>query len=382
MRAYILFLVLGTLLFARLEAQSYHYFVEDMGVLPGEESSVARGINDPGDVVGWSGARPFLYTDANGIISLGAFGGAQATWAVDLNNSGVIIGGARSGATEFGIRHAGGLWQNLNLGFSYAYGINQAGQVVGVYGASVFTQQAFMIDPQNGLTTLGLGVARAINDDGWTVGYTNSYEAFLWKPGQGIQTLGTLQGFPRAFAATINSNGDIAGYLHNGLSGTSARSKIFFYRLGSGMTDLGGPGSLNEVWEMNSDGKMVGRYFPSASNTGLYRAFDYVPGHGFRDLNTLINPAGGWVLLWATGINERGQITCDAFNNLIPGSRGVRLTPIPRGDRDMNGCVEDADLLGVLFAFGASGGPEDLNNDGIVNDGDLLIVLLNFGAGC
>jgi len=55
-----------------------------------------------------------------------------------------------------------------------------------------------------------------------------------------------------------------------------------------------------------------------------------------------------------------------------------------RGDVDGNGCVDDVDLLIVLFSFGQSGNdlPADLNEDGTVNDEDLLIVLFNFGNGC
>ncbi len=53
------------------------------------------------------------------------------------------------------------------------------------------------------------------------------------------------------------------------------------------------------------------------------------------------------------------------------------------GDVDENGCVDDADLLAVLFAFGSSeAGREDANCDGIVDDADLLTVLFNFGSGC
>ncbi len=52
------------------------------------------------------------------------------------------------------------------------------------------------------------------------------------------------------------------------------------------------------------------------------------------------------------------------------------------GDVDGNGCVDDADLLAVLFAFGGQGGPEDVNCDGVVDDADLLEVLFNFGSGC
>ncbi|MCW5935434.1 MAG: hypothetical protein KIT45_14230 [Fimbriimonadia bacterium] len=54
------------------------------------------------------------------------------------------------------------------------------------------------------------------------------------------------------------------------------------------------------------------------------------------------------------------------------------------GDVNGDGCVNDLDLLAVLFAFGESGSDlaEDLNGDGSVNDEDLLIVLFRFGTGC
>jgi hypothetical protein len=52
-------------------------------------------------------------------------------------------------------------------------------------------------------------------------------------------------------------------------------------------------------------------------------------------------------------------------------------------DVDGNGCVDDSDLLAVLFAFGSTGSnPADINCDGVVDDSDLLSVLFAFGAGC
>jgi len=55
-----------------------------------------------------------------------------------------------------------------------------------------------------------------------------------------------------------------------------------------------------------------------------------------------------------------------------------------RADIDRNGCVDDADLLQVLFDFGQSGFllESDVNSDGTVDDADLLEVLFQFGAGC
>jgi hypothetical protein len=52
-------------------------------------------------------------------------------------------------------------------------------------------------------------------------------------------------------------------------------------------------------------------------------------------------------------------------------------------DVDGNGCVDDSDLLAVLFAFGSTGSnPADISCDGVVDDSDLLAVLFAFGAGC
>lgn len=55
-----------------------------------------------------------------------------------------------------------------------------------------------------------------------------------------------------------------------------------------------------------------------------------------------------------------------------------------RGDIDRNGCVDDADLLAVLFDFGSTGIAleSDVNGNGTVDDADLLEVLFDFGTGC
>ncbi|GBC94111.1 hypothetical protein HRbin15_02619 [bacterium HR15] len=76
-----------------------------------------------------------------------------------------------------------------------------------------------------------------------------------------------------------------------------------------------------------------------------------------------------------------------SFQVSAPGVQYVEIDPCPtgpEGDVNGDGCVDDADLLMVLFAFGCSSGcgAEDVNGDGTVDDADLLIVLFNFGQGC
>jgi hypothetical protein len=63
--------------------------------------------------------------------------------------------------------------------------------------------------------------------------------------------------------------------------------------------------------------------------------------------------------------------------NLNPGDR-----PAVEGDVNCDRCVDDADLLQVLFNFGGSDPNSDINGDGVVDDADLLTVLFNFGSGC
>ncbi len=104
-----------------------------------------------------------------------------------------------------------------------------------------------------------------------------------------------------------------------------------------------------------------------------------------EDLNTtfgsLLQP--GEVLRHALGVSADGRyiVGWGERNGVVA---AYWLDTYITGDVNGDGCVNDADLLAVLFAFGQSGSglPEDLNRDGIIDDADLLIVLSNFGSGC
>lgn len=90
--------------------------------------------------------------------------------------------------------------------------------------------------------------------------------------------------------------------------------------------------------------------------------------------------------LWQVRVKPRGAISQTFTEVLVPG--GDTLDPYLRmalilGDVNGDDCIDDADLLAILFAFGQTGDrPEDLNQDGVVDDADLLLVLFNFGVGC
>ena len=73
-----------------------------------------------------------------------------------------------------------------------------------------------------------------------------------------------------------------------------------------------------------------------------------------------------------------------AGDTLLPDeASGIKVMLVGRqGDTNGDGCVNDADLLTVLIAFGSDAFAADLNADGIVDDADLLEVLFAFGSGC
>jgi hypothetical protein len=122
----------------------------------------------------------------------------------------------------------------------------------------------------------------------------------------------------------------------------------------------------------------------------LFAAASHAQSGGGYDLTWWTIDGGGITFAAGGTFNLGGTVgQSDASNPLTGGAfsltGGFWFTPciLSNGDVDGNGCIDDADLLTVLFNFGATGlNPADLNCDGTVDDADLLTVLFNFGIGC
>ncbi len=127
------------------------------------------------------------------------------------------------------------------------------------------------------------------------------------------------------------------------------------------------------------------------------RAFVWTLSTGTKDLNAIYaHLVAGSRLVEARAIgywpwnNPHYVIVGKGYNARTRRYEGFVLRTgctAHNGDVNIDGCVDDADLLAVLFAFGQSGSPHflgrvDVNCDGSVDDADLLIVLFNFGSGC
>ncbi|GIV07138.1 MAG: hypothetical protein KatS3mg017_0340 [Fimbriimonadales bacterium] len=110
----------------------------------------------------------------------------------------------------------------------------------------------------------------------------------------------------------------------------------------------------------------------------------YVPNPG--DTFDIILRAGSWNRLgsFARVEVDPDTLPCIVFAVQYLTDRVRLVASIPSVDTNRDGCVDDADLLAVLFAFGQTGNglPEDAVCDGIVDDADLLAVLFAFGQGC
>lgn len=174
--------------------------IEDVGTLPGDEYSTATGLNDYGEIVGISStaagpASGFLRTALTGMVRLAGLGGE--TYALAINNTGDVAGLSTDAS---GNRHAvrwraANGWTLEDLGTlggccSAGYGINSAGDVVGVSHISqryTGTQHGFLANSA-GMLDLGTlqrnSAARALSDFGFAAGSSSSrgsLHAVIWK---------------------------------------------------------------------------------------------------------------------------------------------------------------------------------------------------------
>jgi hypothetical protein len=123
--------------------------------------------------------------------------------------------------------------------------------------------------------------------------------------------------------------------------------------------------------------------FDAAGNQVAYYAVSSGPRGAYELENGLIMfTDGAGVKVFDPNASNPANTVRTIFG---PGNfQYIELYEILPGDVNRNRCVDDADLLRVLFAFGQTGAglPEDLNGDSVVDDADLLTVLFNFGSGC
>ena len=129
-----------------------------------------------------------------------------------------------------------------------------------------------------------------------------AYHAFIWTKQKGMQDLGTLGG-TFAIPHSINNSGHFVGISEN----SSGQWHAFLWTEENAMQDLGTLGEpISDAYAINESDQVVGGSYYSVPEEG--RAFLWDEINGMQDLNDLIPGNSGWVLLWASGINNAGEI--------------------------------------------------------------------------
>jgi probable HAF family extracellular repeat protein len=310
---------------------SYHAFrtapnspinpaTDDLGTLGGTfDGSMATGINNSGQVVGWASSPNFVQeafrTAPNSPIKpadgFGTFGGTYSI-ANGINDSGQVVGYSYlpGNAAYHAFRTAPNSAVNPatdDLGTlggsssSAAIGINDSGQVVGYYIDNLGYWHPFRTAVNSAINPATDNLGGRPADDPAGTGEASAINAFGQVVGTAYFAEWTnIRGFRTASNSPINPATDDLGTL----------DRLNSVGLGSWATGI------------NAFGQVVGA---SAMWNGPNRAFLY--DGVMHDLNELIPVSSGWVITAGDAINDAGQIAATGYG---PNSadHAVRLDPI------------------------------------------------------
>ena len=245
--------------------------MRDLGTLGGSTAQ-AYDINDAGQVVGRSlnasgVTRSFLWTEADGMRDIGPADGSYGG-AYGINGNGDVVMEGRGGDVVLRVLYRSfGVVADINTTAAYPHDVNNSSQVVGYTGSN--TQAILWSRSASGWEERLLGFlsagyysyAEGINDAGQVVGLgrtSQGYAAFIWTAAGGMKELPNLPRRRQSRAHGISNSGDVVGWSQTSSGQTRA---ILWSPVPGGwkVTDLAGElqeGSWAAV--VNDVGQVVG----------------------------------------------------------------------------------------------------------------------------
>jgi len=289
--------------------------VIDLGTLSPGQNGDALAINREGEVVGFSASLGFRWTAETGMTALPLPEGAFFAAAEAISSHGDVALFASNGqvTSSFIISRDGA--QQLPASVKIV-GVNKRQHAVAIG----FDQAVFGVFWDGAAFTRVGSEARGINDHDQVVGYRTVTEpelanlAFVWQDGV-YRDLGTLGGRD-SIANAISANGVVVG---NSSIGRFGPQMGFRWEDGA-MQPLACPAGSSScaATAVDEEGEIaVGvAQLPGGGPFGgdIPRAIAWIGGV-LQDLNALIDPASGWVLETANGVNKRGQIVGRGVRN-------------------------------------------------------------------
>jgi probable HAF family extracellular repeat protein len=278
-------------------------------------SSYPVSLNAQGDVVGyyyWRDGTQHVFLSHAGVMhDIAALAGS---FPADINIYGRIVGNSlpNLGPYTYFEKKVWSISHAIPGLKPVAVAVNTASHIL------CSSNLGTLIWQKSGITFLptpSIFYPAAINNSDQVVGIgrQNLQEddhAFLISGGQAID-LGTVQNLPGSlsFANAVNDQGQIAGgweFLPAGAQRNVQHAMIYS---GGKMQDIQtiAPNDISvssNAFSINNSGQAVGQFI---NENLVYMAFVY-DGSQMIDLDTLIDPAAGWVLRSGYAINDAGQI--------------------------------------------------------------------------
>jgi probable HAF family extracellular repeat protein len=204
---------------------------------------------------------------------------------------------------------------------SEALGLNSLGDVVGfstLPGEQI--THAFLWTSSGGMQDLGSldggtpAYATSVNSSQEVAGYSwrssGPIHAFYWSQATGILDLGSLSTNGDSWAFGINSSGQVAGYSY----ASDGHAHSFIWTQSSGLQDIGIPANETDSYGQNIDD--LGRVVGAGGNGNTAEAFVWTKTGGYQLLGKLV----GGVSSYGYSIDDKGAVTgfADVGNTQYP----------------------------------------------------------------